>query len=180
MAGSSMMPSAPAACAACASAAAARVLFSATVSSTGLLPATSLAAFRMLIFSSAVRVDASPSEPQTMMPSAPQSSCHWIWLVVAARSRLSSAWNLVVTAGKTPVQRCAIRVLLAGCGCSAVAAGPFHAREFCIQKTSIFVYKIVFIYKGDATALQQGFFTTTQQYIVFIIILHRKRLTKLS
>src|SRR5574343_1533540 len=116
----------------------------------------------------------------SMMPSAPQSSCHWIWLVVAARSRLSSAWNLVVTAGKTPVQRCAIRVLLAGCGCSAVAAGPFHAREFCIQKTSMFVYKIAFTHRENATAPQQGFFTTTHQYIVFITILYRKCLTKLS
>jgi hypothetical protein len=61
-----------------------------------------------------------------------------------------------------------------------VAAGPFHAREFCIQKTSIFVYKIAFIHRGNATAPQQGFFTTTKQYIVFITVLHRKRLTKLS
>ena len=100
-----MKPCAPAAAPISASLQARLVEPSTTVSRTGMRPAaTRSAVFSTSTFSSISSVEASPSEPHTMRPSTP--ACTWKAKLfsISAMSRRSSAVNLVVTAGKTPVQ----------------------------------------------------------------------------
>ena len=78
---------------------------SAMVRTTGAWPvAPFLAVLAMAIFSSADSVEASPSEPQQMIPSTRASSWKATSASNAARSTLPSPLNFVVIAGNTPCQ----------------------------------------------------------------------------
>ncbi|MCY1377126.1 hypothetical protein D9M69_646760 [compost metagenome] len=82
------------------------MLVSDTLANTGMRPsAASRAILATCSFSSSVSVLASPSEPQVTSPWMPLRIWKSMWRAVPSASMLSSAWNLVVMAGKMPCQR---------------------------------------------------------------------------
>ena len=100
-----MRPAQPARCARLANAMPRSVVYSATPASTGTRPATASTAARSTCsFSSASRELFSPRVPSMTSPRMPASRQASICRAVAARSKLPSALNSVIKAGKTPFQ----------------------------------------------------------------------------